>query len=364
MFLVRRVGQEGWRVPKTSAYSDEAALQAIVANSPTLLPGEGGAPVVIVTEMEIDAARYPDVIGVDESGEITIVECKLRANSEIRRAVVGQVLSYASGLWGLSYEEFGARFSARTSHGGSLADQMRACASPDWDEEAFREAVAASLAAGRFHLVIAVDEITEELKGIIRYLNARTGSDLLLVALELRYIADDGFEILIPAVYGQESVDQKVAASARHRWDEQSLLDALEAICPPPALLGVRRVFEYVKGHGGGCLGGTARNASAGARMVVHGRQLTVFNFYADPPERPVFSLNFEYLASVCSKLEMTNFVVRLREIPELARYLNGLEEASFKKRPSIPINEVLGAPDVVETMLNALDEFTNGGVS
>jgi len=349
-------------VPSTTAYQDEAALQAIVAESPALLSGVSGTPMVTVTELEVDSSRYPDVVGVSESGEITIVECKLRANPEIRRAVVGQILAYASGLWGLTYEAFDKKFSARAGDGRSLADRMLACADPDWDEEAFREAVAANLAAGRFHLVIAVDEITDELKGIVRYLNAQTGSNVQIAALELRYSADGDVEILVPAVYGQEAADQKAVAPPKHRWEEQELLEALETMCSPSARSAVSRVLEYARNHGGGFVGGTAGYPSGAARMPVHGKPTTVSNFYADPSQKSVFSLNFEYLADVFPIATMTEFAVRLRAIPELARYLNGLESVGFKKRPSIPINEVLGAPDVCDRILKALDELLMDG--
>lgn len=358
MFLLRKRGDIDWRAPETSAYANEAELQAIIAKSPALLPGIGATPIVTVREMELDPTRYPDVVTVDESGEITIVECKLKHNSEIRRAVIGQILSYAAGLWGLSYEDFDARFSSHSIGGKALADQIRTHASPDWNEEVFRAAVAANLKSGRFHLVIAVDEITDELKGIVRYLNTCTSSEFQIVALELRYSADDGVEILVPTVYGQESADQKSSLSQKDRSDVQVLLTALKASCSPTGFTAVHQICEYVSSHGGDLLGGTAKYASASVRIPIHDKPLTVFNLYADQTAIPTFSINFEYLAQVCSTAAITTFAKDLRECPELAAYLKGLEAANFKKRPSIPISDVLGMPGVVGTIIKALDEL------
>lgn len=51
-----------------------------------------------------------DIVLVDAEGQITIVECKLEANTEIRGQVIGQLFTYAAGLWQIDYEEFERRF--------------------------------------------------------------------------------------------------------------------------------------------------------------------------------------------------------------------------------------------------------------
>ena len=49
--------------------------------------------------MPISGTGKADVVIVDASGDITVVECKLAANPEIRRRVVGQLLAYSSAIW-------------------------------------------------------------------------------------------------------------------------------------------------------------------------------------------------------------------------------------------------------------------------
>lgn len=44
------------------------------------------------------------------SGQMTLVECKLAANPEICRNVIGPVFAYAAGLWRLSCDAFNRRF--------------------------------------------------------------------------------------------------------------------------------------------------------------------------------------------------------------------------------------------------------------
>jgi hypothetical protein len=161
VILIRHAGEASWRAPATTAYADERALQELIARSPSLLPNTADAPIAVVRELAIPSIGYIDVVGVDIEGTITLVECKLRANPEIRRQVVGQVLAYAAGLWGMSYEAFDAAFTAIA--GQSLADQVRLLSVDEWDETAFRATVTNNLDMGRFRLVIVVDELTDEL---------------------------------------------------------------------------------------------------------------------------------------------------------------------------------------------------------
>ena len=203
--LIRRTGERAWHAPAGTTYTDEASLEALLEESPWLLPGpDEDKPLVVVRQLSV-ATGSVDLFGVSRSGAITIVECKLQANPEIRRSVVGQVFAYAAGLWGLSLEELDRSFQIRSKT--PLVDSVRAALREDesnWDESSFRNAVAENLAEGRFRLVLAVDSITPELKRIVEYLNYHSVPDVLVIALELAYFTSDGVEVLKPQLYGQE----------------------------------------------------------------------------------------------------------------------------------------------------------------
>lgn len=88
-------------MPTITAYTDEAALQMMLRDAPELLPGgDDRRPVVVVAEFGVSVGAV-DLVGVAPTGAITVVECKLRANPEIRRSIVGQLFAYASALWGM-----------------------------------------------------------------------------------------------------------------------------------------------------------------------------------------------------------------------------------------------------------------------
>jgi hypothetical protein len=196
--LIRRDGGDGsWHTPHTTAYTNEAELRDLLAETPSLLPGvDEGA--VAGEEMPISCARSADVVIVDATGEIPVVECQLRGNPKIRRQVVGQLLAYASAIWRMSFADFDDALTRRNS------------------------AVEDNLMSGSMRLVIAVDEITDELKRIVSYLNPHTTTNVELLALEMRRAVDEGVEVLVPAIYGEESA--RTGTPRRERLDREKLV--------------------------------------------------------------------------------------------------------------------------------------------
>lgn len=223
VLLIRRAGGD-WHEPEVSSYNNERALQDLVMMSPTLLPGDRS--LAVVDEFTLPGVGSVDLVGIGTSGEITVVECKLRANPEIRREVVGQVLAYAGGLWRLTYDEFEATFERRA--GISLMEAERQIADSSLDESALRAEVARRLQSGEFRLVIAVDEITSELKMIIEYLNEHTVAAVQVLALELGYAKEGDIELLVPAVYGEEIASRKARTAASGQWTAASFAEATE----------------------------------------------------------------------------------------------------------------------------------------
>jgi hypothetical protein len=119
--------------------------------------------------------------------------------------VVGQLIEYASALRGMAFAEFSDRFEARA--GKPLALAVGDIAGEAFDDEAFKAQVTENLGAGRFRMVVVVDSITEALKQTVVYLNEHLDGSLL--ALELAYLRDGEVEMLLPAVYGEESAARK-----------------------------------------------------------------------------------------------------------------------------------------------------------
>jgi hypothetical protein len=145
--LIRRHGDPAWRKPDVSAYPTEEVLESLLAGSPELLPGLEATPVVMARQVQTGAGPV-DLLGVGLDGSIVVIEYKLRANPEIRRAVIGQLLAYASSIWQTSAATFEQAVGARLAQ--PLVAAARALAADDaWDETTFRANLERNLATAR-----------------------------------------------------------------------------------------------------------------------------------------------------------------------------------------------------------------------
>jgi hypothetical protein len=238
--LIRREGEVGWHAPEVTAFQDEALLQRIIVSSPSLLPGVPEIGVLAVAEVD-----FIDVLCLDLDGGITLCECKLHTNPEIRRKIVGQLIAYAAALWKMPYAELDRRVAGRA--GQKVITRMEQLAAEagasDWSSETFRAAVTDNLQEGRFKLVFAVDHITEELKRIVEFVNAHTSGGLQVLAVEIGYVKDSGVEILDPAVYGSE-LAQGPGGAGKPVWDRASFVAALRARSPEAAQ-GIEAVMAW-----------------------------------------------------------------------------------------------------------------------
>jgi hypothetical protein len=208
--LIRRPGQP-WH-PLQPALHDERALQTLLVQSPSLLPSPGPGELAVAANFRIGSTASVDLLGVGVDGRIVLVECG-RQEGPGRRPMGGAALAVGAGLWRAPYEEFDRAFAVRA--GVPLLDKAASIARAGglgWDENAFRSGVTDNLAAGRFHLILAVDVVSDEVRQVVAYLNAGARPGLAAVALGLRYHAEEGVELLIPTVFSGDGGRDAVGA--------------------------------------------------------------------------------------------------------------------------------------------------------
>jgi hypothetical protein len=347
--LIRRHG-ESWHSPALQAYSDEEMLKLLLRESPQMLPtyAEG---TVIVDELTVPLIGAVDLAAVGPDGSITLVECKLSSNPEIRRSIIGQIFAYAAGLWRMKYDDFDRVFALRNG-GVSLADGVRAALLPerqvDWPEEQFRLNVADNLESGRFTLVIAVDRITDELKRVVPYINSHTVSEVQFLALEITYVRDGDVEVVRPLTYGQESVAEKRATSQRQAWSPDAYFEKLRD-CEPRVQQAVNALVAFSKDHGAQFQGGTGSLPSLNVQFVIGDKKKTVWSsyYYASGPS---FDLNFDYLRPVCSLDVLEACAQTMQRINGVAdRY--SILVPDFRARPSLP--QVVDTPPLQSNCLS-----------
>ncbi len=208
-----------------TAFESEDALQALIANHPELLDGEQMRPgnplrwLLVSREKGIasdaDAGNRwaVDHLLVDQDATPTLVEVKRGANTEIRRTVIGQMLEYAAHAaqtW--TADELHRSFEASAkARGVEPADELRNFlelplepAEPGEEQEGgdFWERVATNLEARRMRLLFVADELPDELKRVVEFLNAQMfGIEVL--AVEIKQFRGGAAQTLVPRVYGR-----------------------------------------------------------------------------------------------------------------------------------------------------------------
>ena len=258
--LAKHKGERKWRSPDIERWP-ERLLQTILSEDPDLIPFEDERrPIVMVDEFAV-ASGFVDLVGVGSTGSITICECKKEDNAEIRRTVVGQLFAYAAAIWRMSYEEFDDIWQAKTRPSMTadadwearqrppLAESVQAAAAErglPFDPERFRSTVSENLRAGRFTLLLAVDEITPELKQIVEYLSVHMTSGVDVIALTLGYFSHGDVEVLVPRSYGLEAAAQKVVSAGRPLApDESSFMTVVSNVAGEWAAPMVRTILAW-----------------------------------------------------------------------------------------------------------------------
>lgn len=99
----------GWRLLGPTGFPDEQALHGLVEEAPQILPLASRPRLTVVGREVLFGGNYADLIAVEPSGRVAVIEIKLRRNAEARRAVVAQVLTYAAYLRGLEVDRLGPR---------------------------------------------------------------------------------------------------------------------------------------------------------------------------------------------------------------------------------------------------------------
>lgn len=207
--LIRRKGGD-WTVPQSDSWTNESSLQELLSEHPGLMPGVDEAAAT-VRELSIRSVGRVDVVAVEANGEITVCEVKLARNPEVRRHVVGQLFAYASALASWTFPDLDDRWRSQTGVG--LLDAVLGSESDPAEREELAANIGRTLSSGSFRLVLAVDELTEELRRTIGYLAGIMRQDVDLVGLEIAYADHEDVEVIVPRSYGAE-LNRTVAPAA------------------------------------------------------------------------------------------------------------------------------------------------------
>ena len=256
----------------------ERWLQELLFKHPSLVPAEAFEP--NFTRMRPLAMEVPtprgrlDLLFINDTGHLTLVETKLWRNPEARRTVVAQIVDYAECFASWTYDELREAVVKARGVAGGVRDPLieAVCSDPDdFDESKFIDSVSRNLRLGRFVLLIIGDGIREGVEQLAEFLNQTPQLQFRLGLIELAMyrLNDDAKSMFVqPRLLAKtrevtraiveinysHKPDVKVqvpnqspetkSATGRSVITEAEFLEELQAASPPEVASFIRWVFE------------------------------------------------------------------------------------------------------------------------
>jgi hypothetical protein len=347
-----RDNNDPWRSAEPFAYELENALQDLLSTHPSLIPGVSADA---RTAREMQSGVGPaDVVAVDSDGALTIVECKLAANQEARREIIGQVFDYAAQLSKMPIEEFEARWNKRASSPLFSPDDATA-----------RAALATNLAEGRFRMVLAVDQVNSTLRSIVEFISSTLRPETSLLVVEYRRWRDGSQEFLVPQMYGQnlQPIDTVPVPVRRTKtWTLEEYLNWVRAN-DPLALPAVEAIANAQTKLGSSYKGGGGQTPSGAFIMITsNGLAAKPFTFFVYPGTGTRLEINFDpswtrqWQEDPDGGPHLELLLDELGNIPELAAAVRSVRESDLMNRPGVLLRTISASS--LERITNALGSF------
>lgn len=219
-------------------YSQEALLQRDLADFPKLLAGDQmdtreprqwalvAREASVPDENDGNERWSADHLFVDQDAIPTIVEVKRSEDTRRRREVAGQMLDYASHAahyW--EAEDLQGTFGATCEERELMPEEVLAgLVDADDPPEDFWTQVESNLRSGHVRLLFVADDIPNELKRIVEFLNEQMSAAEVLAVEVTQYTCADR-TAYVPRLYGQtEEARQSRQSTTRPNHDEDDFL--------------------------------------------------------------------------------------------------------------------------------------------
>lgn len=206
--IVSRNGKDAVKLDP-SVFQLEDHLQEYIHNNPDAIPlyeiSEDIRLLVLAREFPTGSGPI-DALGVDQYGQIYLIETKLYKNND-KRLVVAQVLDYGASLWrhSIDFNEFISMLDTKSQRAFDmpLEEKLQEFFTLDLVQiEQLLANVQKNLNTGTFKFVVLMDKLHDRLRDLIVYMNSNSNFDIY--AVELEYYRHKDFEIIIPHLYGAE----------------------------------------------------------------------------------------------------------------------------------------------------------------
>ncbi len=254
--IISKNGEDAERVEKSS-FDKEDYLQEYIYKNPESIPlydiKEDIRLLILSREFPTNSGPI-DAIGVDQYGELYIIETKLYKNPD-KRTVIAQALDYGAALWKHSYkfDEFISSLNNHTQKVFKMSATEKISNFFNLEEEesmVVMEKVKDNLNEGIFHFVVLMDKLDNRLKDLILYVNQNSQFDIY--AVELEYYKHKEYEIIIPKIYGTEvkkSIEVKSSGSSRRKWTEDEVINKAKETLNEEMFSAFTKLFDFSKEH-------------------------------------------------------------------------------------------------------------------
>ncbi len=347
--IIFRKGMGPKRVDR--AYlTDELELQNYVFQNPEILPFEELKDQVQFTVL---LREYPvsvgsiDILGVDNEGDLYIIETKLYKNPDKRR-VLAQVLDYGAALWDIfssNPDDFVDQVDDRLSTHYKIG--LRQKLEEQFGEaEPIIEAMKQNISSGAFRFIVLMDRLEQSLKNLILFVNEK--SQFTIYAVELEWYVDDNLRVVIPHVFGGEIKKRQPASGDRRRWDEESFFREARASITE-GYEAVAKLYEFSRAEADTISWG--RGAMKGSFSPKF-HQVSRKSVYTVKTDGSLY-FHFGWLGDSPQTVEWTTTLLeRLKKIPGLRSALPDSTQSKWHKLP------IQVWADKVDEIINVLREL------
>lgn len=232
--IVSKNGNNAQKLSETR-FGLEDQLQEYVKNNPDIIPiyeiRQDARLLILAREYGTNSGPI-DALGVDQDGNMYVIETKLYKNPD-KRIVLAQALDYGASLWRHSGDaaDFVEMLNQKVlaQFGMGLIEKLQDFFEVD-DTRFIVDTMAKNVVNGNIKFVILMDKVEDRLKDLITYVNQNSRFDIY--AVDLEYYKHEEFEIIIPKLYGSEVKKEVTSHDDTLRFDNQKIINWIDEVSP------------------------------------------------------------------------------------------------------------------------------------
>jgi hypothetical protein len=273
----------------------EQELENLIIDNPNIIPVQSfssDSSQFIPLAKQIDLSHHGrlDILGVDNVGNIYIIECKITTINADKKSIRGQITDYTSGLWSKKDDwEFFNKSIRKTNSSPTTDIQNRSFANMELEQiitekfpeehEKILENIKDNFKKGKYFLIFAVDKITIGMRETIDFHNqAIDGNEKYpMFGIEIKkYSGNENDNFISTQIYpfNSEELRKKSENNSNRynnnqdKWDEQFDSTELSHIEKEQILQFKTELKKLIKDDEGEFVYGTGKTVAMAPRFT------------------------------------------------------------------------------------------------